>query len=121
MAETSNKSNWTEIGNLAEFSDFQTGETIVLELERNSGRKQEILLVKISEKEFHALDNVCTHDDGPLDDGKVNLSACSIECSRHGARFDIKSGKVIRMPAVQAIHTYPVKLENNILYTLLPD
>jgi 3-phenylpropionate/trans-cinnamate dioxygenase ferredoxin subunit len=47
---------------------------------------------------YYAIEDVCTHDDGPLAEGE--LDGYAIECPRHGARFDIRTGKVLSMPAV---------------------
>ena len=41
--------------------------------------------------EFYAVDNVCSHDEGPLDEGAI--VGCEIECPRHGARFDLRDGR----------------------------
>ena len=46
---------------------------------------------------FHAIDDVCTHDGGPLAEGE--LIGCEIECPRHGARFDVRTGRPLCMPA----------------------
>jgi 3-phenylpropionate/trans-cinnamate dioxygenase ferredoxin subunit len=58
---------------------------------------------------FYAIDDVCTHDGGPLDQGE--LRGFEIECPRHGARFDVRTGRVTALPAVIPIDTYPVKVE----------
>ena len=58
---------------------------------------------------FFAVDDTCTHDDGPLADGWLDGSA--IECPRHGARFDVRSGKVLCLPAAVAIRSYPVTMQ----------
>ena len=39
---------------------------------------------------FYAIDDVCTHDGGPLSEGR--LEDMSIACPRHGAKFDIRDG-----------------------------
>jgi 3-phenylpropionate/trans-cinnamate dioxygenase ferredoxin component len=64
--------------------------------------------------EIHAIENVCTHDDGPLGEGF--LEGCQIECPRHGARFDVKSGAVTRMPAATPVRTFPVRIEHGEIY-----
>jgi len=58
---------------------------------------------------FYALDDVCTHDGGPLGEGKLfgNL----VECPRHGARFDVRTGLVRALPAVIPVRTYEVQVE----------
>ena len=60
---------------------------------------------------FYAIDDTCTHDDGPLADGWLDGDA--IECPRHGARFDVTTGKVLCLPAAVPIRSYPVKVEGD--------
>ena len=59
---------------------------------------------------FHAIDDVCTHDGGPLVDGE--LADHTIACPRHGAKFDIRTGAALSMPAIRATRAYDVKLED---------
>ena len=59
--------------------------------------------------EFFAIDDVCTHDGGSLDQGV--LEGDEIECPRHGARFNVKTGQALCLPAIIPIRTYPVRLE----------
>lgn len=66
--------------------------------------------------EFYAIQDVCTHDGGILTGGTVR--GYIIECPRHGAQFDIKTGTVLRMPAVEPIQTYPVKVEGSEIFVL---
>jgi 3-phenylpropionate/trans-cinnamate dioxygenase ferredoxin subunit len=58
--------------------------------------------------EFYAFADVCTHDDGPVAEGE--LDGYLIECPRHGARFDIRTGAVKLLPAVVPIPVYPLQL-----------
>ena len=67
------------------------------------------LLVCHTAAGFHAVDNTCTHDDGPLGDGW--LDGCAIECPRHGARFDVRTGEVLALPAAVPIRSYPVRVD----------
>ena len=60
--------------------------------------------------QIYAIDDVCTHDRGPL--GQGELVGNEIECPRHGARFDVTSGRVTRLPAVRPIRTYPVRVSD---------
>lgn len=69
--------------------------------------------------EFYAVDDICTHDGGPLGEGC--LSGYEIECPRHGARFDVRTGRVTRMPAVRPIGRYPLTVENGDLFVDLKD
>jgi len=55
---------------------------------------------------FYAIDDECTHDRGPLNQGE--LIGNEIECPRHGARFDVMSGRATRLPAVRPVRSYKV-------------
>jgi 3-phenylpropionate/trans-cinnamate dioxygenase ferredoxin subunit len=61
--------------------------------------------------EFYAIEDVCTHDGGPLAEGE--LEGDQIECPRHGARFDVRTGRVLCMPAVEPVECYEVKIEGD--------
>jgi 3-phenylpropionate/trans-cinnamate dioxygenase ferredoxin subunit len=60
---------------------------------------------------FYAIDDVCTHDGGPLAEGQ--LEGFAIACPRHGAKFDIRDGRVLSMPATQPTVAHEVKIEGN--------
>lgn len=59
--------------------------------------------------EFFCLDDVCTHDGGPLGEG--DLCDHTIACPRHGAKFDIRSGKALTMPATRDTVAHEVKVD----------
>jgi 3-phenylpropionate/trans-cinnamate dioxygenase ferredoxin subunit len=63
---------------------------------------------------FYAIDDVCTHDGGPLAEG--DLVGCEIECPRHGARFDVRTGRPVRMPAVEPVAVHPVEVRGDDIY-----
>ena len=60
---------------------------------------------------LYAIEDVCTHDGGELTGGVVE--GYEIECPRHGARFDIRDGRVLRFPAVQDVPWFEVKVEGS--------
>jgi len=60
---------------------------------------------------FYALDDCCTHDGGPLGEG--TLEGLEIVCPRHGARFDIRDGRAVSMPATRATAAYEVRVEGD--------
>ena len=62
--------------------------------------------------EFHAIEDVCTHDGGPLVEGEV-VNGCQVICPRHGARFDIRTGAALSFPAFEATNTYAVEVDGN--------
>jgi 3-phenylpropionate/trans-cinnamate dioxygenase ferredoxin subunit len=57
---------------------------------------------------YYAIEDVCTHDDGPLVEG--DLDGFEIECPRHGARFDIRTGQALSMPAVVPVRRFEVRV-----------
>ncbi len=61
--------------------------------------------------EYFAIEDVCTHDDGPLGEGEIEDD--EIICPRHGARFNLRTGAVISLPAVMGVKTYPIKIEGD--------
>jgi len=58
--------------------------------------------------ELFAIADLCSHDNGPLVEGDVE--EYQVVCPRHGARFDIRTGKALSLPAVVDIPTYPVRV-----------
>lgn len=60
---------------------------------------------------FYAIDDVCTHDGGPLDQGELDGNL--VECPRHGARFDVTSGRAVVLPAVRPVKTYAVEVDGD--------
>jgi 3-phenylpropionate/trans-cinnamate dioxygenase ferredoxin subunit len=67
---------------------------------------QSVLLCNV-EGEIFAIEDVCTHDGGPLDEGE--LMGDRIMCPRHGAFFDVKSGAALTLPAIVPVQTYKVR------------
>ena len=61
--------------------------------------------------QFYCIDDVCTHDGGPLGDGC--LQGFQISCPRHGAKFDIRSGAALTMPATIDTMAHEVRVEGN--------
>lgn len=67
--------------------------------------------------QFYCLDDVCTHDGGPLGEGL--LCDHTIACPRHGARFDVRTGQALTMPATQATVAHEVKVDGDTVYVRL--
>jgi 3-phenylpropionate/trans-cinnamate dioxygenase ferredoxin component len=69
--------------------------------------------------QFYCLDDLCTHDGGPLGEGDLDDHA--IACPRHGARFAIRTGAALTMPATEATKSHNVKIENGEVWVQLRD
>lgn len=92
---------------VAELEQLPEGGTLAIELE--DGLR---ICLANSEGEIYAIADRCTHRDFPMANGSVHGGA-TIECAWHGARYDMKSGKAIRLPAIKPIKTYEVRIEGN--------
>jgi len=69
-----------------------------------------VVLVNL-DGEFYAIEDVCTHDGGPLGEGE--LEGHELICPRHGARFDVRTGDVLRLPAPVPVPTYQVRVRGD--------
>ena len=68
----------------------------------------DLVIFKIADQVF-AIGDVCSHDGAPLGDGEIE--DFEVICPRHGARFDVQSGKAMALPAVEDIPAYPVRIK----------
>lgn len=93
---------WTRVARLA---DVPEGRAITIQI----GTKR-LALARVGGT-VYAIDDVCTHDGGPLGEGI--LDGYSIECPRHGATFDVRTGRATRLPAVAPVKTYQVRVEGD--------
>jgi 3-phenylpropionate/trans-cinnamate dioxygenase ferredoxin subunit len=76
-----------------------------------------ICLARTEDGEVYAFRNNCSHRDFPLHLG--TLEDHQLECAWHGARFDVTTGRAIRLPAIKPIQSYEVKTENDSIYVAL--
>jgi 3-phenylpropionate/trans-cinnamate dioxygenase ferredoxin subunit len=65
--------------------------------------------------EFFAVEDRCSHDDGPLAEGEMDPENCTVECPRHGSLFDLRTGKPLTLPAYVPVDTFPVVVEDNVI------
>jgi 3-phenylpropionate/trans-cinnamate dioxygenase ferredoxin subunit len=72
-----------------------------------------------TDRQFYALDDCCTHDGGPLGEGC--LEGFQIACPRHGARFDIRTGQALTMPAVRGTTAHEVKVERDEVFVRISE
>ncbi len=92
----------SEFVTIATTAEIGPGERLVVEIGRHW------VAVFNVDNTYYAVRDVCTHDDGPLAEGK--LYGCEIECPRHGARFDLRTGAVTAPPAVRPVPIYAVRV-----------
>jgi 3-phenylpropionate/trans-cinnamate dioxygenase ferredoxin subunit len=97
---------------VVEAGQVPPGERILLEID-----EEPIAIFNVDGK-FYAIGDVCTHDNGPLGDGE--LDGYQIICPRHGAHFDIRSGKALTLPAVVDTPWYPTRVVDGWVEVGLP-
>ena len=93
------------------------------EIASGGGKLVEVDEVRIAifelDGEYYAIEDVCTHDGGPLVEGKI-VNECQVQCPRHGARFDIRTGAALSFPAFEAINTYAIRVEGEDVFVESP-
>jgi 3-phenylpropionate/trans-cinnamate dioxygenase ferredoxin component len=62
---------------------------------------------------LHAIEDRCSHDDGPLAEGEFDPATCTVECPRHGSLFDLTTGRPKTLPAYAPVQTFPAAVEND--------
>ncbi|MEZ4516821.1 MAG: non-heme iron oxygenase ferredoxin subunit [Chloroflexota bacterium] len=103
----------TEFIRVASVDDIKPGERLWVDLE------EEMVIIFNANGTYYCIADLCSHDGGPLED--ADLIGCEVECPRHGGRFDIRTGKPTALPAIEAIPTYEVKVENGEIYVEAPE
>ncbi len=97
-------SDWVDV---APADELQPGDFRIVDID-----DVEIAVINCDGR-FYAIEDVCTHDGGELTGGEIE--GCEIECPRHGARFNIKTGEALSAPAYEPIATFPVRMEGGIV------
>lgn len=96
---------------VATTEELPPGTRLVIEVD---GR---VIAVFNVDNRYYAIEDECTHDGGPLADGE--LTGTVIECPRHGATFDITTGKALTMPATQPTARFPTRVEGSDVQILI--
>ena len=71
--------------------------------------------------ELLALEDRCSHDDGPLCEGDWDPDEGVVICPRHGSNFDIRTGQPLTLPAFEPVETYPVRVEAGTIEVEIPE
>jgi 3-phenylpropionate/trans-cinnamate dioxygenase ferredoxin subunit len=77
-----------------------------------------VVLVHVA-GQFYCIDDVCTHDGGPLGEG--NLCDFALACPRHGAKFDVRNGRALTMPATEDTVAHDVKVDGGDVWIRIRD
>jgi 3-phenylpropionate/trans-cinnamate dioxygenase ferredoxin component len=64
---------------------------------------------------LYAIEDRCSHDDGPLAEGDWDREACTVICPRHGSQFDLTTGRPLSLPAYEPVEIFPVRVEDGIV------
>jgi 3-phenylpropionate/trans-cinnamate dioxygenase ferredoxin component len=65
--------------------------------------------------ELLAIEDRCSHDNGDLVEGELDEDDCTIECPRHGSKFDLRTGKPLTLPAYVPVDTFPVSVDDGLI------
>jgi 3-phenylpropionate/trans-cinnamate dioxygenase ferredoxin subunit len=71
--------------------------------------------------EFHAIDDTCTHQEASLSEGDLDVERCAIECPLHGSGFDLRTGEVLSLPAVEPIRVHRVEVHDGVVRIALSE
>lgn len=103
----------SEFVRVAAAEELPPGGHVLAEID---GRAVAVFNVKGS---YYAIDDLCTHDGGPLVEGEVE--GYEVTCPRHGARFDVRTGKALCMPAFEPVATHEVEVRGGDVYVRIED
>ncbi len=98
----------TETHTVCTAAELDRGETRLVE---SDGRK--IGVFRCEDGELFAIEDRCSHDDGPLAEGEFDAGACTVECPRHGSLFDLRTGRPRSLPAYKPVATFEVREEGD--------
>jgi len=105
---TTSTTNVTETLTVCRLDELPEGEMRLVEVE--DGRK--IGVFHAADGELYAIEDRCSHDDGPLAEGEFDAAACTVECPRHGSLFDLRSGRPKTLPAYVPVDTFEAHVED---------
>jgi len=70
--------------------------------------------------ELYAIEDRCSHDDGPLCEGDFDAEEGVVVCPRHGATFDVRTGDALTLPAFEPVAVFPVRVDDGVVKVELP-
>ena len=93
---------------VCKLAELPEGEMRLVEAD---GRK--IGVFHCADGELLAIEDRCSHDDGPLAEGEFDAASCTVECPRHGSLFDLRTGKPRTLPAYRPVETFEVRVDDD--------
>jgi len=97
-------SDWVDVAPERSLTD---GEHVVVDVDG-----MEVVIFNL-EGQYYAIENACTHDGAEIASGR--LEGREIVCPRHGARFCLRTGKVLKAPAYEDLACFPVRIEHGVI------
>ena len=98
----------TQTHTVCRAGELAAGEMRLVEID---GRK--IGVFRCEDDSLVAIEDRCSHDDGPLAEGEFDAAACTVECPRHGSLFDLRTGRPKTLPAYQPVEIFEVRVEGD--------
>ena len=92
---------------ICKLEDLPAGEMRLVEID-----SRKIGVFHADDGELYAIEDRCSHDDGPLAEGEFDPDACTVECPRHGSLFDLRTGRPKTLPAFQPVETFDARVED---------
>lgn len=71
--------------------------------------------------EFFAIDDTCTHQEASLSEGDLDLDRCAIECPLHGSAFDLRTGDILSLPAVEPVRVHRIEVSDGVVRVALSE
>lgn len=95
---------------VAALDEIEEGGVLAVEAEGRS-----VCLARLEDEVYAFADN-CSHRDFPLSNGELDPDDCSITCEWHGARFDVRTGEALSLPATRPIRVYTSRVEDGEIF-----
>jgi 3-phenylpropionate/trans-cinnamate dioxygenase ferredoxin subunit len=90
-------------------SDLKPGTLVQSYLTAADGREVPVAVARSEDGDFYAINDVCSHGEVSLSEGE--MIGCEVECWAHGARFDVRTGAVTELPAIDPVDAYPLRVD----------
>ena len=99
---------------VADVDEVAPGKPLIHDFDYNT-----VVIFQVGEAYF-CIEDECSHQAVALSDGAVEAEGCKVECPMHGSWFDLRSGEALNLPAVTAVQTYAVKVEDGGIWVAEP-